>query len=122
MSDYQARSIANDMSDPSNHPEWDGEWDCPECSDHTGNMVKHDEPLKDCLDHIEDGDLREHMRASKTYLDERIKNQLDIIKASERKVAARDGQIDAIMLSMAKKDGQIEELIAAMEVLKEMIS
>ena len=72
MSDYQALSNANDLSDPSNRPEWDGMWDCPSCGDHTGNMVKHDEPLKDCLDHIDGGDLREYVRREVLFLNQKI--------------------------------------------------
>jgi len=50
------------MNDPANAPDWDGQQECPECGDICRNVVKEYERIIDCLDHIEDGDLRKHIR------------------------------------------------------------
>ncbi len=55
--------------------EWDGCWDCPECGYRAENMVKHDEPLRDCLDHVEDGDLRGYARKELEKLGNKVEEQ-----------------------------------------------
>jgi len=97
MSDYQEKSYHSDPNSPVNQPDWDGEWDCPECGDHCSNAFKEDEPIKDCLDHIEDGDLRHYIRLER---------------------AKHEGQIIALNTVIAKKDGQLNDLLDAVRFLK----
>lgn len=112
MSDYQERSMHSDPNSPVNRPDWDEMWDCPECGDHTGNMVKEDEPLKDCLDHIEDGDLREHVRAEYAFHKRGWATKDARIYELEKKVTELESCV-------RYKEGHIEELQAQIAASKQ---
>lgn len=99
---------------PANEREndWDGLHECPECGDRTGNMVNHDEPLIDCLDHIEDGDLREYARKETREVYHRHYKR--IVELNTR-IASLEGQIDALNALVEKKDKQLDDLVNSVE-------
>ena len=75
MSDYQARAIANDKSDPSNFPEDTGFRTCPECE---GEFETDLDEIIDCDDHfraslIDTQKLLDLAIAEKRALEARVK-------------------------------------------------
>jgi len=105
---------AYDQSHCNRCEDWDGEWDCPESNDHTGNMVVPDEPLKDCLDHVEDEDLREYIRKEGRERDAIFNKQMG---ERQKQMNAMHERIKELESRLRYKEAHIEELEAAVKAV-----
>lgn len=47
---------------------WDGKFLCPECEERESNLYLSDEPLRDCLDHMDRDDIAEEARSKREEL------------------------------------------------------
>lgn len=69
---------------------------CPEC----GLDYESEGPLTDCLDHVEDGDLREHVRKETQMLINRYELRMDQLR----------GRIGTLEAALREKEPLIREI------------
>lgn len=109
---HMAHSRPNDKTDPANWKDWDGQHECPECGDRCHNLVKEDEPIKDCLDHIEDGDLREHFRKELSEVYDRHYKRVVGLNDTIREKNARIEELESRLRYQSGAFGEISQIAA----------